>query len=102
MTRFLLVILFLNIALTCSANENEIPAGYIKLHSGAIVPIEDVRPASGNYLNAEATPHEVYFTPATKYNPRKNKIEPKFTGFLGKGFNFFNLNAGNFNFGVAK
>ncbi len=82
--------------------DNEIPAGYVKLHSGAIVPIEDVRPASNKYLNVDATPHEVYNTPATDYNPHKNKVEPKFTGFFGRGFDFFGLNLGNFNFGVMK
>lgn len=82
--------------------DNEIPAGYVKLHSGAIVPIEDLQPASNRCLNVDATPNKVYTTPATEYKPNKNKVEPKFTGFFGRGFDFFGLNLGNFNFGVMK
>ena len=80
----------------------EVPVGYVKLHSGAVVPIEDLQPASNKYLNVEAKPHEVYTTPATEYKPNKAKLEPKFTGFFGRGFDFFGINTGNFNFGVIK
>lgn len=98
---FLLILCF-GFNLSCFAVDNEIPAGYVKLHSGAVVPIEDVRPASDKYMNVNANPHNVYTTPATVYNPHQNKVEPKVTGFFGRGFNFFGLNAGNFNFGVMR
>ena len=80
----------------------EVPAGYVKLHSGAVVPIEDLQPASNKYLNVESRPNKVYTTPATEYKPNKTKYEPKFTGFFGRGFDFFGINTGNFNFGVMK
>ena len=99
----LVVMLMVMTSQICLALETpEIPAGYVKLHSGAVVPIEDVRPASDKYMNANANPHNVYTTPATVYNPHQNKVEPKVTGFFGRGFNFFGLNAGNFNFGVMR
>ena len=98
---FLLILCF-GFNLSCFAVDNEIPAGYVKLHSGAVVPIEDLQPASAKYLNTNATPNAVYTTPITNYNPHKNRFEPKFTGFFGRRFDFFNLNTGNFNFGVMK
>ena len=99
----LVVMLMVMTSQICLALETpEIPAGYVKLHSGVVVPIEDLQPASNKYLNVESKPHKVYATPATNYNPHKNNIEPKVTGFFGRGFNFFGLNAGNFNFGVMK
>ena len=102
MKKLLLTFLFLGIALSCSAKENEIPAGYVKLHSGAVVPIEDLHPASGKYLDIDKTPNDVYSTHPTNYDPRKEDVKPKVTGFFGRGFKFFNVNMGNFNFGISK
>ena len=97
-----MAILLIGTQISFALETPEVPAGYVKLHSGAVVPIEDLQPASNRYLNVDATPNKVYTTPATEYKPNKAKFEPKFTGFFGKGFDFFGVNAGNFNFGVMK
>lgn len=98
----ILMIILLNTSIGFAEPSQEIPVGYVKLHSGAVIPIEDMQPASGRYLNVNSTPNAVYTTPTTNYNPHKNPIEPKFNALFGRGFNFFGLNAGNFNFGVMK
>lgn len=98
----ILTIIMLNTLSVLGETSEEIPVGYVKLHSGAIVPIEDTQPASGRYLNIDPTPNRLYSTPITNYNPHINSFQPKVTGYFGRGFNFFGLNTGNFNFGIMR
>lgn len=98
----ILTIIMLNTLSVLGETSEEIPVGYVKLHSGAIVPIEDTQPASGRYLNTDPTPNRLYSTPKPDYTPYINSFQPKVTGYIGRGFNFFGLNMGNFNFGIMR
>ena len=96
---FVALLLLITTQIGFSLETSDIPAGYVKLHSGAIVPIEDLQPASNKYFNAN-NPNELYTNP--NYNLNKKRFTPKVTGFFGNGFDFYSINAGNFNFGIIK
>lgn len=96
---FVTLLLLMTSQVGFSLETSDIPAGYVKLHSGAIVPIEDLQPASNKYFNTNA-PNEIYINP--NYNLNKKRFTPKVTGFFGRGFDFYSINAGNFNFGIMK